>query len=163
MNWWIWVASLFCCMSANTLLAEDYRLRIETFEGDHGLQKGSEKARVESIEVLAKPGQRFRSIIVLGQETLILSGKLTAKEKDGFSVQVRYTRRFETGDHVQISPTERQPVIESTSISTTVNAQLKKPVTIGGAISAVENRVEDTDPSERRIVLTLFANESDDE
>jgi hypothetical protein len=161
MKWWILLAAVVDCSFVSEMHADDYRLRIEAVECNS--EKDCMVSIVDSIEVVTRPGEKFRTKVVLGAQTRVLVGKLVQKENGGFAVQILYVRSFETGDFISIAEGERLPVTNISSVSTTVDTTVGSPLAIGEFASSFEKRENDSKAMKLRILMTLSIADANDE
>ena len=117
--------------------AEDFRLRVETVERGSDSEKDAKEVVLNTIDVVTRPGEKFQTRVILGAQTLVLSGKIEWSDDGGFNVQIRHLSEFDTGEFVTLK------VIEG------------KAITLSKFVSAKSKPDECPIKSERRVVLMI--------
>ena len=135
--------------------AEDFRLRVETVEGRSKSEKESKDIVVDAIEIVTRLGERFQTKVVVGAQTLVLSGKLERDDDGEFKVQIRHLSEFDTGEFMLTIEGVKQPIIDRSSLSTTLKAVAGTAITLSQFVINKAEPNECPSKSERRVVLTI--------
>ena len=150
------VAIAYLLANQTSFAAEDYRILVENQECQ--LQSG-EKTKdtvVHAVELRIRPNETFRTKVVLGEDAVVVSGRMTKNPVGGFKVAIRYRRSKKQN--------EMPPIVTLTS--TTVAVDVGKPQLVGEIHiknpSSNENTLE-ANESRTRIMLTLTENDSETE
>jgi hypothetical protein len=162
MKWLILLAATVDWSFVSVMHADDYRLRIETLECNSESEVDCEESVVACIEVVTRPGEKLQTKVVQGARTLIFKGKLVQNDDGGFAIQIRYVRTLETSDFISVAENVRQPVIEVSSVSTTVKVAVGTPLTVGRTVSSKVEHGKDPKVTKSRVVLTLTKDDSEE-
>jgi hypothetical protein len=139
--------------------AEDFRLRVETVERKSESATEAKDVVLNAIEVVTRPGEKFQTKVVVGAQTLVLSGKLERKDDGGLNVQIRHLSEFDTGEFVTFAEGGKQPIIDRSSVSTTLKVIEGKAITLSEFVSAKSKPDECPIKSERRVMLVISKDE----
>ena len=139
--------------------AEDFRLRVETVERGSDSEKDAKEVVLNTIEVVTRPGEKFQTRVILGAQTLVLRGKIEWSDDGGFNVQIRHLCEFDTGEFVTFAEGGKQPIVDRSSVSTTLKVIEGKAITLSKFVSAKSKPDECPIKSERRVVLMISKDE----
>ena len=146
--------------SCNTIAhAEDFRLRVETVERGSDSEKDTKEVVLNTIEVVTRPDEKFHTRVVIGAQTLVLSGKLERNDDGGFKVQIRHLSEFDTGEFVTFAKGGKQPIIDRSSVSTTLNVVSGTSITLSQSVGTRSKPGQNPEKSEHRVVLTISKDE----
>ena len=135
--------------------AEDFRLRVETVERGSDSEKDTKEVVLNTIEVVTRPDEKFHTRVVIGAQTLVLSGKLERDDDGEFKVQIRHLSEFDTGEFMLTIEGVKQPIIDRSSLSTTLKAVAGTAITLSQFVINKAEPNECPSKSERRVVLTI--------
>lgn len=113
----------------------DYILRIDTI--DHAVepvQSEPPDAPVCSIEVFARPRLPFHGRVVVGAETVSVSGKLRAAEDGKCVADFQFEHSVDTGKTIPSDDGTQDPLIDRSLIRTSVAIPIGASVDIGGLL-----------------------------
>jgi hypothetical protein len=122
------------CVSTSATIADDYLLRLESIGYvDAPSTEDSPKETVfRSIEIVARSESTFYGKVKTGRQTLQLAGELRAAERDTFRVNIHYIHATDTGRITLTDDGKQTPVLDTSSLRTTVVISLGKPLSLGG-------------------------------
>ena len=145
------------CSCAATTLADDYLLRLDTigYVNNPASDKPPKETILGSIETIARPRSAFHGKVKIGAQTLMLSGELHPADNGHFNVQLRYTHSIDRGMTVPTECGGLEPVLDASSLSTTLTIALGTPVLVGGSETETKQVGEATKASKARHVLLL--------
>ena len=135
--------------------AEDFRLRVETVERRSESEKEAKEVVLNAIEVVTRPGEKFQTKVIVGAQTLVLSGSLERKDDGGFNIQIRHLSELDTGEFVTLPQGGKQPIIDRSSVSTTLIVVEGTAITLSEFVTARAKSEECPTKSERRVVLMI--------
>ncbi|GIX04926.1 MAG: hypothetical protein KatS3mg114_0795 [Planctomycetaceae bacterium] len=132
---------------------DEYLLRVDTIGYIDSPEEFPKEIVLHSIDVLARPNQAFHSQVKIGSETLIISGRLHPVDGE-FRVQIGFTHSVDTGTVVH-----GEPILNESSVKTTVVVAAGKSVDIGFSTSTADVITDKTEisrvKSKKRCVLFL--------
>lgn len=151
-----WTLCFLAVLGSGTAIADDYLVRVETigFVNEPDVADHQENV-LRSIETVARPGASFHNRVTIGGQTITLSGELHMAEGGGYRVIVRHQFSIDTGLTIPGADAARKPVVDSSSVATTVEVDVDNPIVISGMACTSIKPGRETTIRSTLIVLTL--------
>ena len=144
----------------------DYLLRVEVigYVDAPLTDVPPQEAFLRSVELLCRPGHRFRAQLTAGKETTTVSGKLESQESGEFAVDLLCSHVVDTGRTVPIAPGKTQKILDITSSHATVTLTPGKPFRIGGIVTKTHDQHDKlSSRASKKIVIVTIAKDQPSE
>lgn len=139
------------------LSADDYRVRLQRigYSDQPAEVEEPEEQVLQTVEIIARPGERFYSKTVMGKQTVTLSGKFRLTENGKIEMTIRYDDVIATGETVPAEEGRKSRALRVFRVNTATQITESQPQTLGVPLTSRNESAHPPVKSKERAVLLI--------